>query len=96
MNDHLSPSFLPTLATMALVALVGAGIATPAYADRDPTPEERARIMEALRAAGYDSPDDIELDDGVWEVDDARGSDGAEYDLELDPDSLEIVSRDRD
>jgi Peptidase propeptide and YPEB domain len=93
MNHCLLPS-LPTLATMALVALVGAGIATPAYADREPTSEERARIMEVLRAAGYDSPEEIELDDDGWEVDDAKGSDGREYDLELDPDSLEIISRD--
>jgi hypothetical protein len=96
MKDRLSLRFLPTLPTMTLVAFVGAVIATPAYADREPNAEERARIMEALRAAGYDSPEEIELDDGVWEVDDVTGSDGREYDLELDPESLEIISRERD
>jgi hypothetical protein len=95
-NHRLPLSSLPTFAAMALSGLLGAGIATPAYADREPSSEERARIMEALQAAGYSSPEEIELDDGVWEVDDARASDGGEYDLELDPDSLEITSRDRD
>ena len=96
MNDQFSFRFLPALGTMALAALVGAGSATPAYADRDATPEERARIMEVLRAAGYESAEEIELDDGVWEVDDAVHGDGREYDLELDPENLEIVGREPD
>ena len=67
----------------------------PAWADRDPTPAERAQIEQVLRANGYSTWDDIEFDDeeGLWEVDDARASDGKEYDLKLRPGSLEIVSR---
>jgi len=62
--------------------------------DRKPTAEELTAIEAVLRGAGYVSWDDIELDDGVWEVDDARKADGTEHDLELDPVSLEIVDID--
>jgi hypothetical protein len=76
------------------VASVGAAmIVVPAYADDEATPEDRARIVEALRAAGYSSFEEVEFDDGVWEVDDAVGSDGREYDLELDRDTLEIIRK---
>jgi hypothetical protein len=51
--------------------------------DRAPTDEERAQIEQVLRGEGFTRWDDIELDDGVWEVDDAVGSDGREYDLKL-------------
>lgn len=87
------------LAIIAAPALLAAGLtASPALAeDRDPTPEERTKIEAALKAEGFASWGDIELDDDrVWEVDDARHSDGKEYDLDLDPQSLAIVKRDDD
>jgi len=77
-------------------ALLAAGaIASPALADRAPTAEERAAIERALRAAGFVSWEEIELDDDgpYWEVDDARTKDGRRYDLKLAPKSLEIVRR---
>ncbi len=63
--------------------------------DRAPTAEERTRIEAALKAAGYSSWEEIELDtnDG-WEIDDALHSDGQKYDLVLDPTSLAVKSRD--
>ncbi len=70
------------LAFAAVLALAPA--AAIADDDRAPTPEERAQIEQVLRAEGYTRWDEIELDDGVWEVDDAIGADGREYDLELD------------
>jgi hypothetical protein len=33
----------------------------------------------------------MELDDGVWEVNDAWAADGRKYDLKLDPNSLQIT-----
>jgi len=62
--------------------------------DRKPNAQELTAIEAVLRDAGYVSWNEIELDDGVWEVDDARKADGAEHDLELDPTSLEIVDID--
>jgi uncharacterized membrane protein YkoI len=79
---------------LVLGAVVAAIVAFPAQADEEEAPEDRARIAEALRAAGYESFEDVELDDGVWEVDDAVGSDGREYDLDLDPETLEIIRKD--
>ncbi|TNC74934.1 PepSY domain-containing protein [Rubellimicrobium roseum] len=77
----------------ALILLPAAALAQED--DRDPTDEERARIEAALQAEGFTAWDDIELDDGLWEVEDAVAADGQDYDLRLD-DSLAIVARDPD
>jgi hypothetical protein len=73
-----------------------------ALADRAPNQEERTAIEAALRAAGFTSWEEIEFDDDdddeddqVWEVDDATGADGQEYDLKLDQ-SYQIIKRERD
>lgn len=63
--------------------------------DRPPTPEEQAEIERVLRVEGFTRWDDIELDDGVWEVDDAIGADGREYDLKLNQ-QFEIIEREQD
>ena len=77
-----------------LAALVLAPVAAGA---RDPTPEMRARIEAALREQGYTAWDDIDVErDGRIEVDDARGPDGKEYDLELDPQTLRVIKREED
>lgn len=83
-------TFVKTAAALAGLALG----ATAALADRAPTPEERARIEAALNEQGYVSWEEIELDDGRWEVDDARDAKGREFDLELDPDTLRVVEKD--
>ena len=96
MTDRSTPDACRRLGTLVLGTIVAALIAVPAQADEEAGPEDRARIAEALRAAGYESFEEVELDDGVWEVDDAIGSDGREYDLELDPETLEIIRKDGD
>ena len=65
--------------------------------DRPPTAAERTQIEQSLRAAGYVTWEEIEFDDGYWEVDDARkeGS-NREFDLKLDPQTWEIVSEHED
>lgn len=81
--------------TLAIAAMVAAPATAALAADRDPTPRERAAIEQALRAAGYVQWDDIELEDdnGLWEVDDAKAADGKKFDLRLRPGTLEVVSR---
>jgi len=71
------------------------GMSALATADRKPTPDERAKIETVLREQGFTRWKDIEFDDDdkVWEVDDAVGSDGREYHLKLDVNSLAIVKR---
>ena len=87
-------AFARWLVSIAAATTLSAGVALAD--DRPPTPEERTRIEAELRRLGYVSWDSIELDDGLWEVDDARTQDGQEYDLKLRPDTLEVVRRERD
>ena len=49
-----------------------------------------------LRNEGFTRWGKIELDDDVWEVDDAYAADGRKYDLKLEPDTLEIIAREAD
>ena len=67
----------------------------PVFADRAPTAEERVRIEAALRQQGFVRWDNIEFDEDeqAWEIDDAVGPDGREYDLKLDPNNLSIIER---
>lgn len=85
------------LRALILPAAAAMLLATPALADRDPTPEERAAIEQRLQELGFTSWDDIELDedDGYWEIDDARGEDGVEHDLKLAVDTLEVIEQSR-
>ncbi len=82
--------------TMSLTLMIAASLSMPAAEYRDPSPRERAQVERVLRQAGFVRWDDIELDDGLWEVDDARTRDGGEYDLKIDPRSMRIVRRDGD
>lgn len=41
------------------------------------------RVVHKLHHMGFVSWDEIEWDDGYWEVDDARRADGSQYDLKL-------------
>lgn len=83
---------------LAVAALLAVPLSGAAFAgDRAPTLEERAEIEAVLKAEGFTSWGEIELDDGkVWEVDDAIHADGREYDLELDRTTYAITSRDPD
>lgn len=83
---------------LALAGYGLTGLAQPAFADdRPPTADERAAIEASLKAAGYVSWEEIEFDDGLWEVDDARKAGaGQEWDVKLDPASYAIVSERQD
>lgn len=85
----------------AVIAAASTASLTTTVAAREPNADERTRIEQTLRSNGFVSWDDIELDDGVWEVDDAMRTAGAEgrresCDLELSPASYEITKRDCD
>lgn len=73
-------------------------LAAPAAADRPPSPQERAAIEEVLKANGFVSWEEIELDDDGprWEIDDARRADGVRYDVRIDPRSMKVVRVERD
>lgn len=85
----------PILGLALGLALVAASAASSA-GERKPSGEELSRIESVLREAGFTSWEEIEFDDGHWDVDDARTGDGRKYDLRLDPTNLQIISRDED
>jgi hypothetical protein len=96
MTHQLRHAVCRSLGILALASILVVSTAVPAPADDEPGPDDLARITEALKRAGFHSFEGVEFDDGVWEVDDAVGSDGREYDLELDPQTLKIVRREAD
>ncbi|MGF1631873.1 MAG: hypothetical protein ACFCUT_20545 [Kiloniellaceae bacterium] len=85
---------------LPLIVAMSVTVFDAALADRDPTTEERQVIENALRAAGFTSWEEIEFDDDhdddqVWEIDDAIGADGIEYDLKMDR-SFNIIEKSPD
>jgi hypothetical protein len=91
---------MPTIRQIVLGLVLAAGVLLPgqAFADRPPNPEERSRIETMLRNEGFTRWGKIGLedDDDIWEIDDVYASDGRKYDLQLEPDTLEIVAREPD
>ncbi|MGL4813374.1 MAG: PepSY domain-containing protein, partial [Beijerinckiaceae bacterium] len=70
---------------------------SPASAqERDPTPQERARVEAALRALGFVDWGLIKHDDDVWTIEDVIDADGRAYYLELDADDFSVQRKDAD
>ncbi|WBX83461.1 PepSY domain-containing protein [Sphingosinicella microcystinivorans] len=74
------------------------GISAPAFADRGATATEIEKIIPVLKAAGYVSWEEIELDDDGphFEVDDARKADGSKWDVKLSTTDFQIVREKKD
>ncbi|UWF59969.1 PepSY domain-containing protein [Brucella sp. 2716] len=86
-------------AIMAGAAMFGTVLsAGTALAGRHPQPDERAALERVLTQEGFTSWGEIEMDDGLWEVEDARTKSPADgkFDLKIDPTTLKIVTRHRD
>lgn len=86
---------MPLLGMSIVAAMTAAGYAQ-AGNDRQPNSSERAEIGRVLHEAGFKSWGKIELDDGKWEVDDARRSDHRRYEVHLKPGTLEVMKVKRD
>lgn len=84
--------FALPLAALALCLALG----TTAQADTPVPPEQKAKIEAMLRQEGFTKWSEIEMDDGMIEVDDAVDASGKKVDLKLDPTSLAIVKRKAD
>jgi hypothetical protein len=78
----------------ALFGFALSGIIFAAHAaDRLPNAAEKTSIESTFKAAGYVTWEEIEFDDGVWEVDDARKEAGAvDYDIKISPDNWKVVT----
>ncbi|WP_442785971.1 PepSY domain-containing protein [Methylobacterium sp. C25] len=68
-------------------------LAAPAFADQKLPAEQQSKVEEVLKKQGFTTWKEIELDDGMIEVDDAIDANGKKSDLKLDPKTLEIVKR---
>ncbi|CAO4164773.1 MULTISPECIES: PepSY domain-containing protein [Methylorubrum] len=82
-------SFRPLAAAALGLALLGG----PALADEKLPPDQQAKVEDVLKKEGFTKWKEIELDDGMIEVDDAIDANGKQFDLKLDPKTLEIVKR---
>lgn len=81
----------------AAILASSAFIAGVAFADgRPPTAEETSAISAALTKAGFSKWGKIEFDDGKWEVDDAIGTDGKKYEVDLSASDLSVIKKEID
>jgi hypothetical protein len=66
-----------------------------AFAERDATPEERAKVVEALTAEGCPTVGEVELDGDYFEAEDVICEDGKYKEIYLDQD-MNIVKKELD
>ncbi|WP_407524988.1 PepSY domain-containing protein [Methylobacterium oryzisoli] len=83
--------FVLPLALATAIPLTGA-----ALADQPLPADQLAKVEALLRQEGFSKWKEIELDDGMIEVDDAVDANGKQFDLKLDPTTLAIKTRKAD
>lgn len=83
---------VPSLAALALAL----SLAPAAHADTPLPADQKAKVEAKLKQEGFTKWSEIELDDGMIEVDDAYDAAGKKFDLKLDPNTLAIVKRKND
>ena len=83
--------YRPLLISAALALLA---VQPASAADRPLTDDERTKLVAAMQAEGC-SGGEMEFDDGRYEVDDARCTDGRSYDLEFDA-AFKLVRKERE
>ena len=81
------------LTSTALALVLAAGLTGAAQADEKLLPDQQAKVEAMLRQEGFTKWTEIELDDGMIEVDDAVDGSGKQFDLKLDPTTMAIVKR---
>lgn len=81
------------LTSTALALVVATAFCGAARADEKLPPEQQAKVEAMLKQEGFTKWKEIELDDGMIEVDDAVDAAGKQFDLKLDPKTLAIVKR---
>jgi len=83
-----------TIRRTTIAALALAGLGTHAMAgERVPTNEEAAAISAALQGYGFSTWSKVELDEGKWEIDNAKHADGKVYDVDLKVADLSILKK---
>ncbi|WP_336486710.1 PepSY domain-containing protein [Methylobacterium nigriterrae] len=82
-----------TTAALALALALALPLAGAAMADQKLAPDQQAKVEALLKQEGFTKWKEIELDDGMIEVDDAIDASGKKFDLKLDPKTMAIVKR---
>ena len=82
-----------TSSALALALVFAAGLTGAAQADEKLPPDQQAKVEAMLKQEGFTKWKEIELDDGMIEVDDAVDGSGKQFDLKLDPKTMAIVKR---
>lgn len=80
-----------TILSMAVI-MASMGYIYDSYADRDATPEERAKVVEALTALGCPNVGEVEVEGNYFEADDVICDDGKKYEIYLNKD-LEVIKK---
>jgi hypothetical protein len=86
---------MPSRASILAAACLLAGLPAALADDRPVTDEERGKLDAAMQAEGCSGGWLEYDDDGYYEVDDAKCSDGREYDLRFD-NSFKLIEKDAD
>ncbi|MDR7036921.1 MULTISPECIES: PepSY domain-containing protein [Methylobacterium] len=79
--------------TAALALALATAACGGALADEKLPPDQQTKVEAILKQEGFTKWKEIELDDGMIEVDDAIDANGKQFDLKLDPKTLAIVKR---
>ncbi|MEA1831762.1 PepSY domain-containing protein [Methylobacterium durans] len=81
------------LTAAALALGFATAVSGAALADEKLPPDQQTKVEALLKQEGFTKWKEIELDDGMIEVDDAIDANGKKFDLKLDPKTLAIVKR---
>ncbi|HET6911967.1 MAG TPA: PepSY domain-containing protein [Rhodanobacteraceae bacterium] len=65
------------------------------YAANEPSRLDKDAIESRLTAQGYQDVDDLDFDDGIWRAE-ARGPDGQDVDLLIDPTDGSVIASKQD
>ena len=79
--------------SLVLAFSLALSLAASAHADEKLPAGLQTKVEEMLRKEGFTNWDEIEMDGGMVEVDDAIDASGKPFDLKLDPTTLEIKNR---
>ncbi|GJM14906.1 MAG: hypothetical protein DHS20C13_02330 [Thermodesulfobacteriota bacterium] len=74
------------------LTFIGVVFTQNALADRDANAEERAKVVEALTAAGCPNVGEVEVEGNYFEADDVICDDGKKYEIYLDQD-MKIIKK---
>ena len=83
-----------TKVSALVAATLVCGFSGFAMADgRAPTAEEKTSVENALKGHGFSTWGKVEFDDGKWEIDNAKHSDGKLYDVDLSKGELAVLKK---